>query len=124
MNDANKPNNRRGKRTYEDVVKALPEGSYWREAYEEAPELAKEYYLVNFAISGVALSDKGLESEAFEEIYADLCEAYYKMDDESWRYVLAQTSGPSKLGLGRIWMSIKAKRDKAAKEKAEGEKAK
>jgi len=34
------------------------------------------------------------------------------MDDACWRYILSNESGPSKLGLGKIWKKIRAKQGK------------
>lgn len=84
---------------------------YWKEVYEEAPALAKEYYRTNFAVSGCILST--LDKDGVDkELYLDLEKIYHRLDDESWRYILSKTSGPSRLGLGRIWRGIREREGK------------
>lgn len=80
---------------------------YWKEVYDAAPEGAKEYYRVNFALSSLALSDGGMDNVP-QQLHDELYDIYHKMDDECWRYILDKTSGPSKLGLGQIWKKIRA----------------
>jgi len=66
---------------------------------------------VNFAITrGVlsAMDDQNIPLELEKQ----LCDIYHTMDDECWRYILSMTSGPSKLGLGKIWKSIRIKQGK------------
>lgn len=84
---------------------------YWREVYDGAPALAKEYYRTNFAISSVVLAtcDAGsIPAKLHEELY----DIYHRLDDESWRYILSKTSEPSRLGLGRIWRGIREREGK------------
>ena len=94
------------------VAEALPNGSYWREAYDNAPALAKEYYDVNFKLSAMLLADDA-NQKAVEDLEDKLEAIYEKLDDESWRYIIDKTSGPGKVGLGSIWESIKAERGAA-----------
>jgi len=93
----------------EEVVNSVT--GYWKDVYNNAPEGAKEYYRVNFAITrGVlsAMDDSNIPVELEKELY----NIYHTMDDACWRYVLSMTSGPSKLGLGKIWKSIRIKQGK------------
>lgn len=104
--------------TSKSIVESLPKGSYWREAYENAPALAKEYYEVNFALTPLILADNA-DQKTVEELEDKLEAIYEKLDDESWRYILDKTSGPSKLGLGKIWKSIRAEQAAAASSPSE-----
>lgn len=93
-----------------DDVLATVKG-YWREAYENAPKLAKEYYRINFAVSGYVLATLD-ENSIPAKLHDELCDIYLRMDDESWRYIISKTSIPSQLGLGRIWKSIRLREGK------------
>ena len=97
-------------RTKDEILANI--GGYWKEVYNKAPtEIAKEYYRTNFAISSVVLAtcDAGsIPAKLHEELY----DIYHRLDDESWRYILSKTSGPSRLGLGRIWRGIREREGK------------
>ena len=84
---------------------------YWREAYDNAPPLAKEYYRINFAASGYILCTMNKDSVP-SELEKELYDIYHRLDDESWRYIISMTSGPSKLGLGGIWRRIRLREGK------------
>lgn len=93
-----------------DDVLATVKG-YWREAYENAPKLAKEYYRINFAVSGFVLATLD-ENSIPAQLHHELYDIYHRMDDESWRYIISKTSGPGKLGLGGIWRKIRLREGK------------
>lgn len=93
----------------DEVVNSIT--GYWKDVYDNAPEGAKEYYRVTFAISKGVLED--MDSEKIPEaLESELYDIYHKMDDDCWKYILSKTSGPSKLGLGRIWKRIRAREGK------------
>lgn len=97
-------NNMNTDKLKEEAFQYFIENPYWKETYENAPELAKEYYRTTFAISVPAIGNGGMSNVPYE-LTTELDTIYDRLDKDAWKYILNHTSGPSKLGLGRIMKS-------------------
>ena len=74
--------------------------SQWKERYDNAPEMAKSYYRLMFAMTllGTVAKDGQVDMAS---IGADeeRDRIYHTMDDSSWNYILANAGHAEALGL-------------------------
>ena len=71
---------------------------YWAKRYVNAPEEAKEYYRMIFAnsLGGLASGDGTFDYAELDEQKDRL---YSTMSDESWKYIMDNTTHAEALGL-------------------------
>lgn len=84
----------------QDAIGGFRENPYWKGVYDNAPEGAKSYYRLMFAMTllGTVAKDGQVDMAS---IGADeeRDRIYHTMDDESWDYVLANAGHAEALGL-------------------------
>ena len=90
--------NKELKEIEDKATEIFREKPYWASKYENAPEGAKEYYRLMFAVSvwGLAKGDGECDADGVDE---ERDRIYQTMDDESWDYVLRNAGHCEALGL-------------------------
>lgn len=82
---------------------------YWKKIYDDAPGKAKRYYALTFTISDAAPFGEDVLEKVQSMVDEEIDSLYCSMNDEEWDYVLANASGPSKMGLGQARKEMQGK---------------
>ncbi len=93
------------------ATKIFLEKPYWARKYVNAPEGAKEYYRLMFAVSVWCLA-KGDAECSMESVREERDRIYTTMDDESWDYVLHNAECAEALGLYIVRKHMQGQTDK------------
>lgn len=84
---------------------------YWGEKYNNAPEKAKAYYRLMFAVS-LGVFAKGNGDCPIEGVREERDRVYQSLDDEAWDYLLKHGEHAESLGLAMYRMKMqKAKEE-------------
>ena len=92
-----------------DIFMSKPQ---WKERFDKAPEGAKSYYRLVFAMTLLGtMSKNGQVDMASIGADEERDRIYHTMDDESWDYVLGNAGHAEALGLHIARMKMQGKPD-------------